>query len=62
MKVLRMKDVIAKLGLSRSTIYNLINAGDFPPSFRLHKQSVGWLESDIDEWILKRMAENKKRD
>jgi len=62
MKVLRMKDVIAKLGLSRSTIYNLINAGDFPPSFRLHKQSVGWLESDIDEWILKRMAESKKRD
>lgn len=61
MKVLRMKDLVEKLSICRSSIYNLINAGDFPPSFRIHKQSVGWLESDIDEWIMKRMSGGDQR-
>ncbi len=58
MKILRMKDVIEKLGICRSSIYNLIKEGDFPAGFRIHKQSVGWLESDIDDWIMDRIAES----
>jgi len=53
-RVLRMFDVVDRVGLSRSQIHNLMRTGDFPHSFRLSARAVGWLEDDIDEWIRKR--------
>ena len=61
-KSLRMRAVAAKLGIARSTIYDWLNAKSprhdpaFPKPYPLGKQSVGWLESELDEWILKRRA------
>ncbi|EAP2786388.1 AlpA family phage regulatory protein [Salmonella enterica] len=61
-KVLRMRAVAAKLGIARSTIYDWLNAKSprhdpaFPKPYPLGKQSVGWLESELDEWILQRRA------
>ncbi|ECU7299338.1 AlpA family phage regulatory protein, partial [Salmonella enterica subsp. enterica serovar Typhimurium var. 5-] len=49
-----------KTGLSRSTIYDWINPKSprydptFPKQRRLGLQSVGWIEAEIDEWILQR--------
>lgn len=59
-KVLRITAVINKLGIARSTIYDWLNTKSprhdpaFPKPYPLGKQSVGWLESELDEWILKR--------
>ncbi|WP_455425478.1 AlpA family phage regulatory protein [Dryocola sp. LX212] len=59
-KILRMRAVAAKLGIARSTIYDWLNAKSprhdpaFPKPYPLGKQSVGWLESELDEWILHR--------
>ena len=51
-KILRLKDVIAVTGLSRSTIYAEIAKGKFPRQIPLTgSRSVGWLESAITEWI-----------
>lgn len=61
-KILRMRAVAAKLGVARSTIYDWLNAKSprhdpaFPKPYSLGKQSVGWLESELDEWILQRRA------
>ncbi|EHP6081073.1 helix-turn-helix transcriptional regulator [Providencia huaxiensis] len=61
-KILRMRAVAAKLGIARSTIYDWLNAKSprhdpaFPKPYSLGKQSVGWLESELDEWILQRRA------
>lgn len=61
-KILRMRAVAAKLGIARSTIYDWLNAKSprhdpaFPKPYPLGKQSVGWLESEVDEWILQRRA------
>jgi len=41
-------------GLSRSTIYAMIAAGEFPRPVRLGKRAVGWRESDIAEWLASR--------
>ena len=57
--ILKLKNVVSKVGLSRSTIYNQINSGDFPKQIRLGKRSVGFLESEIDDWIMKRVAESR---
>lgn len=61
-KILRMRAVAAKLGIARSTIYDWLNAKSprhdpaFPKPYPLGRQSVGWLESELDEWVLQRKA------
>nr|WP_244106409.1 AlpA family phage regulatory protein [Paraburkholderia phenazinium] len=50
-KVLRMRALTERIGLSRSEIYRRIKAGTFPQTLSLGQRSVGWLESDIDAWI-----------
>ena len=58
MRILRLKDVMAKTGLARSTVYKNINAGTFPRPIGLGGRSVGWIESDVDEWINQRIMES----
>lgn len=52
---LRLTDVKARTGLSRSTIYLNISQGKFPPHIRLGSRCVGWLESEIDDWMQTRI-------
>jgi prophage regulatory protein len=49
--ILRMPGVRAATGLSKSGIYNLIRAGDFPKPVSLGARARGWKEADIDRWI-----------
>ena len=51
LNILRIKDVINKTGMSRSTIYAMVKKGEFPQQRRIGKNSVGWLDSDVDNWI-----------
>ncbi|EPP6785030.1 helix-turn-helix transcriptional regulator [Escherichia coli] len=59
-KILRISALTKKLGIARSTIYDWINPKStrydrtFPKQRRLGNQSVGWLESEVDQWILQR--------
>ncbi|RLA52375.1 MAG: AlpA family transcriptional regulator [Gammaproteobacteria bacterium] len=50
-KILRLPDVQARTGLSRSTIYLRISDQKFPKSIALGGRAVGWLESEIEFWI-----------
>ena len=58
-KILRLPEVIQKTGLSRSTIYLLINRGEFTQQIKLSPRTMGFLESEIDEWIADRVAASK---
>jgi prophage regulatory protein len=49
--LVRLKEVVLIIGVSRSTIYKLINQGDFPQSTKLGVRTVTWLRSDIMNWI-----------
>ena len=49
--ILRRRQVEARTGLSRTTIYNRIRAGTFPAQISLGERSVGWIESEIDAWL-----------
>ena len=51
-KILRLPVVKDRTGLSRASIYLKISRGEFPKQFPLgNGRSVGWLESDINNWI-----------
>ena len=49
--ILRLPEVKARTGLSRSTIYLYITQGKFPTQISLGDRCVGWLETEIEEWL-----------
>jgi len=52
---LRRKQVETRTGLSRSMIYQYIKDGVFPKPMPLGPRAVGWLESEVSEWIAGRV-------
>ncbi|MCW1382870.1 AlpA family transcriptional regulator [Novosphingobium sp. KCTC 2891] len=50
-KIIRLKTVLARTGLSRSTMYRKIDEGTFPPQVKISIHGVGWRESAINRWI-----------
>lgn len=55
-KLLRLPDVKATTGLSKSTIYARISEGTFPKQIPLGPRLVVWVESDIQNWIDEQVA------
>lgn len=51
-----MPGVRAITGMARSTLYKAMKDGQFPPSISLGPRSVGWLESDVQDWLTARIA------
>lgn len=54
-QILRLKEVVSKVGLSRTTIYRLISKKAFPKQIKLGERSSGWLSAEIDAWLLERV-------
>lgn len=50
--LIRIKEVIKMIGLSRSSIYSYINNGSFPKPIKLSSRSVAWQRSMIERWVL----------
>jgi prophage regulatory protein len=51
-RIVRLKEVKAMTGLSRSTIYAEIAKGGFPKQVQLTgNRSVGWHENAIIQWV-----------
>lgn len=56
-KIIRMRQLVLRIGLGRSTIYERINKKSprydtsFPRPVKIGGGAVGWIESEVDEWI-----------
>ncbi len=61
-KILRLPTVKERTGLSRSTIYLRIAKGDFPASVSLGGRAVGWVEADINNWLIEKIEASRKFD
>jgi len=51
MKLIRIKEVMNRTGLARSTIYKYISEERFPQPTKLGPRTVAWVESEIENWI-----------
>lgn len=58
-RLLRMSEVKARTGLSRSTIRRWVKRGLFPPPIRLGERVVGWIEAEVDQWIRERIVASR---
>jgi prophage regulatory protein len=50
-RLLRLPDVMARVGLKRSAIYQRMGEGKFPKSRSLGPKCAVWVEAEIDAWI-----------
>lgn len=50
-RIIRLKTVLARTGLSRSTIYRKIADRTFPAQLRISTNGAGWHESEINRWV-----------
>ncbi len=55
-RLLRRAEVLARVGMAKSTLYLSISAGKFPKPVHLGS-SVRWVESEIDSWIQDQMEQ-----
>ena len=67
--LLRRKQVEARTGLSRSTIYSKLKhnpkrPGDYDPSFpvpiSIGAKAVGWIEAELDAWLTAQVLKSRK--
>ena len=53
---IRLPQVKEMTCLSRSSIYRLINEGDFPKQVALGSRSVVWVRSQVEDWMNQKVA------
>ena len=49
--IIRLKTVLDRTGLSRSTVYRKIGDGTFPPQLRISVHGAGWNEAEVERWV-----------
>lgn len=59
-KHLRRPAVEAATGLSRSTIYEMMDRGDFPRPVRIGQRAVAWPESAVLAWLSERPTTQRR--
>jgi prophage regulatory protein len=50
-RIIRLKTVLDRTGLSRATLYRKIGEGTFPRQVRISVHGTGWHESAVNRWI-----------
>lgn len=57
-RMLRLSQVAAITGLSKTKIYQLQNEGDFPMRVQLTPRRVAWVEAEVQAWLAARITSN----
>ena len=58
--IIRRKQVQARTGLSCSTIYQRVSDGTFPKPISLGARAVGWIDSEISDWLNGQIEQSRK--
>lgn len=59
-RFVKLRDVVDRLGIARSTLYDMIASGEFPEPIVLRNRLHCWLESDIEEYMSQKIAQRRK--
>jgi prophage regulatory protein len=50
-RLIRLPEVMSRVGLKRSAIYQRMSEGRFPKSRSLGGKCTVWVEAEIDDWV-----------
>ena len=59
-RVLRLPQVMEMTGLRRSSIYDAMKRGSFPPPLAIGARARGWLLSQVQDWVRQRVEQARK--
>ena len=59
LQIIRLPQLKALTGLSKTTLYDLIKKGEIPKPIKLGTRAVGWLQSDIETFIASRISASR---
>jgi prophage regulatory protein len=51
-RFIRLKEMLAICGKSRSSVYDAIKKGDFPKPVKLQGRSSAWIKSEVEQWAV----------
>lgn len=57
MRLIRLKEVMDLTGLSRASVYKFMAKNTFPKSVSLGDRAVAWVEQEVADWVLDKIAE-----
>lgn len=60
-RILRLPEVIDRVGLKRAAIYQYVARGQFPKQINLGPRAVGWLEHEVDAWVAARIEVTRRQ-
>lgn len=60
-RVIRIDEVCNRLQLSRSWIYQQVALDQFPRPVSLGARAVGWIESEVEDWLEQRIAISRRQ-
>ena len=58
-RILRLKEVLNRVGMSRSWLYESISNNTFPAPITISRRAVGWTEDSVNNWLLERIANSE---
>jgi len=61
-RLIRLSEVIERVGLSRSTIYMYMQEGKFPKNIQLGPRAVAWNSEEIDNWIQEKIELSRSKE
>lgn len=59
-RLIRVPEVLRRVGFSRTTMYELIKEGRFPDKVIIGARAVAFVESEIDAWIENTISDSRK--
>jgi prophage regulatory protein len=58
-QLIRLKEVVAICGRSRSSIYEAIKKGNLPKPVKLQGRSSAWIQSEVERWAVQCIRESR---
>jgi prophage regulatory protein len=49
--IIRLRQVLEQVSLSRATVYKMIRRSEFPQPVQIGQRSVGWLTEEVNTWL-----------
>ncbi len=57
--IIKIRQVQARTGVSRSGLYQKVADGNFPKPIKLGARASGWILSEVDAWVAERIAASR---